>query len=165
MKVVAALNGSITSESMAFYALKYAQVQNCTLTLFHVQNPKDDLNDKASIDRISILAGSEHVQLETVILDKFSKESIQHFLKTNNIDTIFCSTRKHKKFIKDSFSEMLVNMNLTIDIAVARIVHINNILESGNIFLSIKEDRLSAKKFSFFSSLVSAYKTKVRYTL
>lgn len=161
MKVVASLNGSITSESTAFYALKYAQAQNFTLVLFHVKNQKDDLeNVQSSIKRLSTLAESENIQTETVILDEFSESEIKKFLTTNNTDTIFCSTRKHTKFIKDSFSEMLIKMNLNIDIAVVRIVHINNIMDTGNIFLSIKEDRLSAKKFAFFATLASAYKAK-----
>ncbi|WP_373069601.1 universal stress protein [Sulfurimonas sp.] len=161
MKVVASLNGSITSESMAFYALKYAQAQDFTLVLFHVENRKDDIEDvKASIERISTIAVSENIKVETVILSKFSKKNIKNYLLDINADTIFCSTRKHTKFIKNSFSELLIKMNLNIDIAVVRIVHINNILESGNIFLSIKEDKLSVKKFTFFSILSSAYKAK-----
>ncbi len=160
MKVVAALNGSITSESMAFYALKYAEAQNFTLVLFHVKNKKDNLEDvESSIKRLLTLAAPENINTEIVILDHFSKSNILNFLTNNNIDTIFCSTRKHKKFIKNSFSELIIKMNLNIDIAVIRIVHINNIMDSGNIFLSIKEDRLSAKKFAFFSTLASAYKT------
>lgn len=161
MKIIAALNGSITSESMAFYALKYAQAQNFTLVLFHIENPKDNLkNVKASIERISMIATSENVQTETKILNKFSKFNIKNFLLSINADTIFCSTRKHTKLIRDSFSELLIKMNLNIDIAVVRIVHINNIMESENIFLSIKEDRLSVKKYTFFATLASAYKAK-----
>jgi hypothetical protein len=161
MKVIASLNGSITSESTALYALKYAQAQNFTLVLFHIKNQKDDLeNVTSSINRISTLAASENIQTETVILEEFDKSTIKEFLITNNTDTIFCSTRKHTKFIKDSFSELLIQMNLNIDIAVVRIVHINNIMDPGNIFLSIKEDRLSAKKFTFFSILASAYEAK-----
>ena len=161
MKVVASLNGSITSESMAFYALKYAKAQGYTLVLFHVKNKKDSIDDvDASIKRIVTVAGPEHVQTETLILEKSSKSKIKEILSDLHIDTIFCSTRRDKKFISDSFSELLVKMNLDADIAVARIVNISNITEIENIFLSIKTDRLSVKKFTFFSTLASAYKAK-----
>lgn len=161
MKVVASLNGSITSESMAFYALKYAEAQNFTLLLLHVENKKDDIvNVKASIKRISTIAGPENIKIETMILKESSKSEIKKFLTDINVDTIFCSTRKHTRFIKDSFSELIINMDLDADIAVVRIVNINSVLEPCNIFLSIKEDRLSVKKFSFFSTLASAYKAK-----
>ncbi len=158
MKVVVSLNGSITSESMAFYALKYAQAQNFTLLLLHVENKKDDIDDvKASIERISTIAVSENVEVQIEILKESSKTKIKEYLANINADTIFCSTRKHTKFIKDSFSELLIKMNLNADIAVVRIVDINSIMEAENIILSIKEDRLSVKKFTFFATLASAY--------
>ena len=156
MKVIAALNGSISSETTAFYALKYAKAQNFTLVLFHAKNKKDDIESvEASIERIKIIAGSEHVTSEMLILDIFERENIKETLHNLNIDTIFCSTRKEKRFISDSFSKMLIDMKLDADIAVVRVVDIANTTENGNIILSIKEDRLSVKKFTFFSTLAS----------
>lgn len=161
MKVIAAINGTITAESVAFYALMYAQAQKFTLVLLHIKNEKDNLDDvQASIERISTVALSKDVQIESVILQKFSKTIIKNFILSEYIDTIFCSTRKHTKFITDSFSELLINMNFNIDIAVIRIVNISNIMEVDNMFLSIKEDKLSVKKFAFFATLASAYEAK-----
>lgn len=158
MKVIAAINGTITAESMAFYALRYAKSQNFTLLLLHVENKKDGLDEvKASIDRITTVALSENIQVQHTILEKSSKRKIKEFLLSANADTIFCSTRKYKRFITDSFSEVLINMNLNIDIAVVRIVNISNIIDMNNMLLCIKEDKLSVKKFTFFATLASAY--------
>ncbi len=159
MKVIAAINGTITAESMAFYALKYAQVQNLTLVLLHIVNKKDSLDDvESSIERIGLLATSEGVQVEKAILYGDVKKALFDYLGDNHTDVVFCSTRKEKKFIVDSFSDILVKMNLSIDIAVVRIVKMNYIKDPDKIILSIKKDKLSVKKFAFFSTLASSYK-------
>ena len=161
MKVIAAINGTITAESMAFYALRYAKAQSFTLLLLHVENNKDDLDEvKASIERITTVALSEEIQVQHIILKKSSKKEIKDFLSSSNVDTIFCSTRKNKRFITDSFSQVLINMSLNIDIAVVRIVNISDIKDFNNMVLFIKEDKLSVKKFTFFATLASAYKAE-----
>jgi len=159
MKVVATINGSITSESMAFYALRYAQSSNFSLFLLHVKNEKDSISEvEASIERITTVALSENIKIQHVILEKSSKQEIKKFLSSINIDTIFCSTRKRKKYIANSFSEVLIEMNLNVDVAVVRIVNISSIRDFGSMTLFIKEDKLSVKKFAFFSTLASAYR-------
>lgn len=159
MKVIAAINGTITAESMAFYALKYAQVQNQVLVLLHVENKKDDLADvELSMERISTLAISQKVQIERVILNGSLRKELKTYLSTIYTDVIFCSTRKHKNFIVDSFSEALTKMNLNVDIAIVRIVNMNSIMDLNYMILSIKEDKLSVKKFTFFATLASSYK-------
>ena len=49
-------------------------------------------------------------------------------------------------------------MNLDVDIAIVRIVKMSNIMDLNSMLLSIKEDKLSVKKFTFFSTIASAYK-------
>ncbi len=161
MKVIAALNGTITAESMALYALKYAKGQGLPLLLFHSENEKDDLEDvRASMDRISTLALSQEVQTETVILERSSHKTIKTFLSGIDIDIIFCNTRKYKSLISGSFSEALTKMDLNADIAIVRIVNISSIMDIDKMILSIKEDRLSVKKFAFFASLASSYRAE-----
>ncbi|WP_345975380.1 hypothetical protein [Sulfurimonas sp. HSL3-7] len=158
MKVIAAINGTITAESMAFYALKYAKSQDFPLLLLHIQNEKDDLNEvRASIERITTLALAEAVQTEALILEGPPKKTIRTLLSGIYADVIFCSTRKDKSFITGSFSEALTKMGLNTDIAIVRIVKIDSTVDIGSMILSIKEDRLSVKKFTFFASLASAY--------
>ncbi len=161
MKVIAALNGTIVAESMALYALKYAKGQGLPLLLFHGKNEKDDLEDvKASMDRISTLALSQEVQTETVILENAFQRSVKTFLSEIDTDVIFCSTRKHKSPISGSFSEALTKMGLNADIAIVRIVNMSSIIDIDKIILSIKEDRLSVKKFTFFASMASSYQAE-----
>lgn len=158
MKVIAAINGTITSESMAFYALNYAKVQNFTLVLLHVENQKDDMADvQASIKRITTIAVSKNVQVESVILKEPFRVAIKNYLSSVRPDIIFCSTRKKKKFLASSFSEALTKMNIDTDIAVVRIVKMSHIMDLNTMMLSIKEDRLSVKKFAFFAALACAY--------
>lgn len=158
MKVVAAINGTITAESMAFYALKYAKGQDLPLLLLHIENEKDDLDGvRTSIERITTLAIAQEVQTEVVILKRSSKKAIRSFFSGIDADVIFCSTRKDKSFISGSFSEALTKMDLNADIAIVRIVKMSSIMDINKIILSIKEDKLSVKKFAFFASMASAY--------
>ena len=158
MKVIAAINGTITAESMAFYALKYAKGQDLPLLLLHIENEKDDLGEvRASIERITTLALAKEVQTEAVILEGPPKKTIRALLSGIYADVIFCSTRKDKSFITGSFSEALTKMGLNADIAIVRIVKIDSTVDIDTMILSIKEDRLSVKKFAFFASLASAY--------
>jgi len=158
MKVIAAINGTITSESMAFYALKYAKGQELPLLLLHIKNKKDDLNEvNASIERLTTLALSQEVQIEAVILEAPSQKMIRNFLCGMYIDVIFCSTRKSKRLIRGSFNETLIKMDLNADIAIIRIVNMNSIMDIDEMILSINEDKLSVKKFAFFASLASSY--------
>jgi hypothetical protein len=159
MKVIAAINGTITAESMAFCALKYAQGQGLSLLLLHIENDKDDLNDvRASIERITTQALAKEVETEAVFLQGAPKKAIRNYLSGVYADVIFCSTRKHKSFISGSFSEALTKMGLNLDIAIVRIVNINAIVDIDTMILSIKADKLSVKKFAFFASLASAYR-------
>ncbi len=158
MKVIAAVNGTVTAESMAFYALKYAQLQTLSLVLLHIENKKDDLGEvRASMERISTLALAQGVQTEHVVLNGSLKTVLPVYLSGIYADVIFCSTRKNKNFITGSFSEALTKMGLNADIAIVRIVKMNAVMDIDTMILSIKEDRLSVKKFTFFASLASAY--------
>lgn len=159
MKVIAAINGTITAESMAFYALKYAKVQNLTLVLLHIENLKDDLKDvQSSMDRVTTIAMSSDVVSERVILNGSVKKAIKEYLSDIFVDIIFCSTRKHKNYITDSFSLLLTKIDIEVDIAVVRIVNMDYIMDVKNLLLSINSDSLSVKKFTFFATLASAYK-------
>ncbi|OHE03242.1 MAG: hypothetical protein A2513_04870 [Sulfurimonas sp. RIFOXYD12_FULL_33_39] len=159
MKVIAAINGTIISEGMAFYALKYAQVQNLTLVLLHIENKKDKLSDvESSIERIKTLGLSQNVQIESVILQGKIKKALNSFMHDTYVDVIFCAARRQKSYISDSFGEILTNMNLNTDIAIARILKINTVMDLSNITLCIRKDKLSVKKFTFFTTLALAYK-------
>ena len=159
MKVITMINGSVSSESMAFYAIKYAQAQDIDLVLLHISNKKDNIESvDSSVERIKKLAISEGVNSEYVVLKGSRKKAIRDYTSTNHIDIIFCSTRKHKSLITNSFSETLINIKLNVDVAVVRIVNMSSVMDISSMMLSIKKDKLSVKKFTFFTTLASAYK-------
>lgn len=158
MKVIAAINGTISSEGMAFYALKYAQVQNLTLVLLHVENKKDKISDiEASIERIKTIAISQNVEIHSIILQGDIQKAIKSFMHDIYVDVIFCSARRQKSYISDSFGETLSRMNLNTDIAVVRILKMNSVMDLRDITLCILKDKLSVKKFAFFTTLALAY--------
>jgi hypothetical protein len=63
----------------------------------------------------------------------------------------------HRRFFQDSLSEKLSRMSLSANLAVVRVAHVNAVFVTENIILPIREDRLSAQKFAFFSSLAKAF--------
>lgn len=153
MKVIAAINGSVISESMALYALKYAEIQNLSLVLLHVRNSKDPMERvESSVRRLSELAASKNVKTDFILLSPPLKRTLGLYLSTVHADILFCATRKENPFLRSSFSEQLLRMGLNTDIAVARIVKMTPILDLQKIALSIIEDRLSVKKFTFFTT-------------
>ena len=162
MKVIAAINGSLVSESSAFLALNYAKNQGIDLILLHVKNHKDDISEvQNSASRIKAAADDLQLNCETVILKGHIKEAIKEYLEPLHIDSFFCSTRMHKNFITNSFSEAILKMKLNTNIAVIRIVHSHQFKELSSILLPIKETKLSVYKFTFVSTLASTYKSNV----
>lgn len=160
MKVIAAINGSLVSESCAFLALNYAKKQGIDLVLLHVKNHKDSLDDvKSSALRLKEASMKMDLPCETVILRGHSKDAIPAYCDTIHIDTFFCSTRVQNRFMTDSFSEHLLQLHLNTNIAVVRIVHYHHFKSVSSILLPIKETKLSVYKFTFLASLASAYKS------
>lgn len=160
MKVVVAINGTITSESSAVYALRYAQVEGLDVVLFHLQNHKDDLlrvNESAA--RIKILGQQWGVDVMLHTVEGHIKERIFELLKLFHVDIIFCATRKEKKYLTDSFSAYLLKLDLNTDIAVVHVVKMATAQEIHTMLLAIREDHLSIKKFTFFSTLALAYQS------
>ena len=70
MKVVAAVNGNLTAEAAAMYALAYAKINGFSLVLFHVRNPSDAMSDvRHSIESIRETAEGMGVEVEEAIYD------------------------------------------------------------------------------------------------
>lgn len=160
MKVIAAINGSLVSESCAFLALQYAKYQNIDLVLLHVKNQKDTLQEvEKSALVLSDAAAKMDVNCETVILTGYLKDAIPAYCNTLHIDTLFCSTRVKNRFITNAFSEHILRLNLNTNIAVVRIVHYQHFKKINSIVLPIKETKLSVYKFTFLASLASAYES------
>ena len=158
MKVIAALNGLVSSDVAALYALRYAALFDYTLCLLHVLNPADRRAEvEMSMAEAEAAAALYGVKTERVFLTGKPAEAIRKYLAAARTDTLFCSTRTHRRFFEDSLSEKLSRLSLPANLAVVRVAHVNAVFVTENILLPIREDRLSAAKFAFFSSLAKAF--------
>ena len=160
MKVIAALNGLVSSDVAALYALRYAALFDYTLCLLHVLNPADRREEvELSMTAAEEAASHYEVKTERVFLTGEPTEAIGQYLAANRTDTLFCSTRirTKKRFFQNSLSEKLSRLSLPANLAVVRVAHVNAVFVTENILLPIREDRLSAPKFAFFSSLAKAF--------
>ncbi len=160
MKVIAALNGLVSSDAAALYALRYAALFDYTLCLLHVLNPSDRRQEVELSMAIAEEAAIHYqVKTERVFLTGEPVLAIRKYLAATRTDILFCSTRirKQKLFFQNSLSERLSRLSLPANLAVIRVAHVNAVFVTENILLPIREDRLSVQKFAFFSSLAKAF--------
>jgi nucleotide-binding universal stress UspA family protein len=160
MKVIAAVNGQVTSEVSALYGLHYARLFESPLTLLHVVNPDDSMEAvEKSMGNIEESARKNDVLTEKVILEGKPAQAVKRYLHENKAEILFCSTRYRlrKKRFNLSFSEKLTSMVLPVDLAVVRVVHVHSTMSTERIVMPIKEDRVSVEKFTFFASMARAY--------
>lgn len=160
MKVVAAMNGLVSSDVAALYALRYAALFDHTLCLLHVLNPTDRREEvEMSMADAEEAALHYGVKTERVFLTGEPADAIGKYLAATRTDTLFCSTRirEKKRFFQNSLSEKLSRLSLPANLAVLRVAHVNAVFVTENILLPIREDRLSARKFAFFSAMAKAF--------
>ncbi|MBW2183664.1 MAG: universal stress protein [Deltaproteobacteria bacterium] len=161
MNVIAAVNGQVTSEVAAMYGLHFARIYGLPLILLHVVNPKDSLDSvEKSMENIEEAAKEHKVETERVLLEGTTAATVKRYLFENKSEILFCSTRfrQRKKLFNLSFSEKLTSMDLPVDLAVVRVIHIHSTLSTTErIVLPIKEDRMSVEKFTFFAAMARAY--------
>ena len=161
MKVIAAINGQVTSEVAALYGLHFARIHGLPLVLLHVVNPDDSIDSvEKSMANIEEVAAEYEMATERVVLEGSPAETVKRYLFENKSEILFCSTRyrQRKKFFNLSFSEKLRSMSLPVDLAEVRVVHVHSTLSTERIVLPIKENRMSVEKFTFFVSMAKAYK-------
>lgn len=158
MKVIAAVNGLVTSDIAALYALRYAALFNYPLALLHVSNPKDR-RDEVETSMAVIEAAAEQYQVETarVFLTGEPASAIQTYLRETSTDILFCSTRMRKRVFENSLSEKLSRLSLHADLAIVRVAQIDAAYITEQLVLPILEDRLSPKKFIFASAMAKAF--------
>lgn len=158
MIVIAALNGSLTSEATAYYALHYSRIHGFGVHLLHVHNVADDREAvNRSIKALETEARNLGVETERVFLEGRPVTALRGYIDKLPVDTVFCSTRATRRLFQGSFSEKLVRMDLKCDVAVARIVNIETARNHNALLLAIKDARLDVRKFTFFAGLAKAY--------
>lgn len=157
MKVIASINGSITSESAAVYALEYAKAHNLTLVLHHSPNREDDRDAVGhSMKAIGAIAAENGVATEELIL-KGGAAALARYARENMVDMLFCASRVKRRFFVPSFSDQLLHASPGVDVGVVRIVHVKSTLGLTSLLLPIMATRLSVRKFAFFAALLKAY--------
>ncbi|MGV1099780.1 universal stress protein [Thiovibrio sp. JS02] len=158
MKVIAAVNGLVTSDIAALYALRYAALFDYSLTLLHVLNPDDRREEvETSMAAIEEAAEQYQVKVERLFLQGEPAPAIQAHLQKTNADILFLSTRMRKRFFENSLSDKLSRLPLPVDLAIVRVAHVDAAFLAENILLPIKEDRLSVKKFVFAAAMAKTF--------
>ena len=158
MKVILALNGSITSEASAIYAIHYCRLYGYELQLVHIKNSRDAINEvERSMEVIETLAHAMEVSCERHMMHGEGVGPLISYVRKNRVDTVFCTTRAEKGFFTTSFSDYLTRKPLPCDIAVVRIADLAAVNRVETIGVSIKNAKLSVEKFAFFSSMVEAF--------
>ena len=163
MNVIAAINGQITAEVSAFYALHFARVHGFSLILLHVINPRDNIEAvEKSMANIEEVAEKYGMATKRVLLNGPPIRTLEHYLLENSSEILFCSTRYHqrKNLFNLSFSQKLSSMTLPVDLAVVRVVQPRTTLSTKNILLPIRGNRMSVEKFTFLASMAKAYKAR-----
>lgn len=162
MKVVAAINGLLTSEVAAFYALRYAAWRGFSLILLHVVNDEDDKSDVVqSMEVIEAVAAADQVTCARVWLAGNPVQAIRCYLAEQRVDTLFCSTSRQPKFWKVTLRDGLIRQPLAADLAVVKVVRLDAAQTVRNLVLPIIGARLSVQKFAFVAGLAQAYGASV----
>jgi len=158
MVVISLINGSIISETVAIYALKYAKKLEYKYILAHIQG-RDSLEDVLkSVQNITKLSKSNGVESEFIrfeTLDDFTE-----FVAIKDVDMLFCSTRHKHTLFDQSFVKSLLKKNLKADLAVLKVVKIGVAQSVDKVILPIRDSKLSVRKFALFSSFSLIYDAK-----
>lgn len=155
MKVVAAVNGLITSEVAALYALRYAALYGYTLVLLNVENSSNNRGEtEASMAVVEEAAEGYGVKTERLFLQGRPAQAIAAYLARTPTDTLFCSTRMRTSYFEHSLSDKLSRLYLPANLAVVRVTRVEAWALTREVVLPIREERLSVQKFVFFTSMV-----------
>jgi nucleotide-binding universal stress UspA family protein len=158
MKVILALNGSITSEASAIYAIYYCRLYGYELLLLHVKNNRDAIEEvERSMETVETLAAGHEVVCERLFMHGEGVGPLISYVRKNRVDTVFCTTRAERGLFSTSFSDYLTRKPLPCDVAVVRIADLAAVNRVERIGVSIKNAKLSVEKFTFFSAMVQAF--------
>lgn len=165
MKIAAAINGNMISEKTAEYALFHCSAMKGSLTLFFVQNGRDELNKvQASADRLQSLADKMEISCQFEI----SKNSVRNFVKQlvseQKVDLIYCSTRAKKQYFEHSFSEQLVKLKPNCSLAVVKVVSMGSIANVDKVGVYARNQKLKTELFSLSAALSKSLDSKLFLT-
>jgi len=106
MIVIAALNGTLTSEMAAYYALRYCGIYRFDLHLLHVRNEADPIESvMQSMKNIETEASRMEIKVEYVLLEGQPLKTLKAYVQKRPVDILFCSTPATRRFFLNSFSD------------------------------------------------------------
>ncbi|MBN2782704.1 MAG: hypothetical protein JXQ66_05640, partial [Campylobacterales bacterium] len=156
MRVVSLINDMMVSESSSFYALHYAKELGIKLSLVHVSETNQYEMVKKTYRNIKKIAIKLGVEIDLLIFDNLLK--FKEFVKVENIDIIFCSTKYKHTILDRSFAKTILRMGLQVDLAIVKVVKLGVAQNVEKIIMPIRGHHLSVNKFTFFTTLIKGYK-------
>ncbi len=158
MRVISMINGSLSSETTSVYALHYAKKLSYRLSLIYIKEAVYSRDLDQSYAHIKHTA--ELLEVDTELLLFENLREFKEFVKSRNIDMLFCSSRHNHTIFEKSFAQSVVKMGLSVDIAILKIVKLHRANSVENIILPIRGSKLSVKKFTLFYTFALAYDAK-----
>lgn len=133
MRIAAAINGTLTSEHAAYYALLYAQQMQLPLDfLTIVQEPFLHPNIEQNYKNLEEEARRRGVSTQLISYQSKPGEKtgpkLAKLLREDNYHTVFCSTRARKKRVfTDSVSQYLSRARIRCQVAIVKIHRVNQV--------------------------------------
>lgn len=158
MRVISLINGSLSSETSSIYALHYANKLSYKLSLVYIKEPVYSKELDKSFANIKYLATLLEVESELLIFENLIE--FKDFIKSRNVDMLFCSSRHNHIILDKSFAHSVLKMDMEVDLAIVKIVKLHRADSIDSIVLPIRGSKLSVKKFTLFYTFALAYDAK-----
>jgi hypothetical protein len=158
MRVVSLINGSLSSETSSIYALHYAKKLECKVSLVYVKEKNYSKDLDKSFENIKHSADFLEVDIELLVLENLKE--FKGFVKSKDVDMLFCSSRHNHSIFERSFAQTIVKLDLEVDLAIMKIIKLFRANSVDNIILPIRGAKLSVKKFTLFYTFALAYDAK-----
>ncbi len=158
MRVVSLINGSLSSESSSIYALRYAKKLDCKFSLLYIREKIHSKELDKSFENIKRSADYLEVEIELLILEDLKE--LKSWVKSKDVDMMFCSSRRNHSIFDRSFAQSIVKMDMKVDLAVVKVVKLFRANSVDSVILPIRGSKLSIKKFTLFYAFAFAYESK-----
>ena len=158
MRVVSLINGSLSSETSSIYALRYAKKLGCKFSLVYVQEEDYSKDLDKSFQNIKRSADFLEVDIELLVHENLRE--LKNFIKSKDVDMLFCSSRRDHSIFDRSFAQSVVKMDMEVDLAIVKVVKLFRANSVDSVILPIRNSKLSVKKFTLFYTLALAYDAK-----
>lgn len=150
-KFLAEIDGSITSESSARYALKFAKLINASLYLCFIHKKEARFEKaEAMIKRVFLEAEKNNLKVERIIKEGERLKELKHIIKKEKIDIAFLPADDFKKISK-----------LPCSIAVVKIVNMGKLSPKRILFILKGKINYLKEKAFFIENLSGIFHARV----